>query len=477
MLKVFAIYTIVFTQMLDTTVANLSLSNIATSLYIDVYHSGWIMTSFGTGLVISFSLGNLLGKVYSNDSVLVIGVIAFVIASLGCGLSTSEIEFLIWRFVQGLGSGIAVVVSQSHLLRILGESRRTLALSLWASAFSLAPVIGPIVGAIITEHLSWRWLFLINVPLMAGSLLILLPAFSLTRAEKVQTRLPFLTLFTFAALVASTQYVLDFGEQLGWLDAPSILSAMVISAISLIAFIKANNRNQLFNFNVFRDINYAVATSISFLGNGLLFASLVFLPIWMQRDYNMPIFEAGLIVSVASGVAAILTPFLGKYLASRWFGIAAIFSLSITSISFVLMSRFSLEVSTDYMIFSRVIAGLGLATFTLPLAALALKNIDASNMVNANAIGLMLRVVFANVFVAVGFTAFNHIRRFKELDFLSTPDRLTILKYHAGVPDGVSSYLSHYFSTGALTNMFLFSAIAFALFAIVVTPVVVRISR
>lgn len=476
-LKVFAIYTIIFTQMLDTSVANLALTNISSSLYIDVYYSSWIMTSFGTGLVISFSLGNLLGKIYSTDAVLVIGVLVFTAASLGCGISTNAAEFLAWRFLQGLGSGVAVVVSQSHLFRMLGESRRTFAISLWGSAFSLAPVMGPLVGAIVTEHLSWRWLFLINIPLMTVSLLILLPDFSLSRAAEKTKALPFTTLFTFALLVASTQYVLDFGEQLGWLDSFSIVIATVISVVSLVAFVNANRRNALFDFRVFRDFNYAIATTVSCLGNGLLFASLVFLPLWMQRDYHMPILEAGVIVSVASGVAAILTPLLGKYLPSRWLGFAAIFSLSITAFSFVLMSQFSLDSSSDYMVLSRIIAGLGLATFTLPLTALALKNIPSQNVVNANAIGLMLRVVSANAFVAIGFTAFNHIRQVKELDYLSTPDRLTNLKYYASIPDGVSSYLSHWFSTSAMTSMFWLSALLFAIFAVAVTPVVMRISR
>src|SRR5256885_6205158 len=122
--RVLAVYLIIFTQMLDTSVANLALNNIASDLYLDVYYSGWIMTSFGAGLVISFSLGGILAKRYSGDTILAIGSLAFIAASLGCGMSSGAMPFLAFRFLQGLSSGAVIIVAQSRLFQLLGEQQR-----------------------------------------------------------------------------------------------------------------------------------------------------------------------------------------------------------------------------------------------------------------------------------------------------------------------------------------------------------------
>ena len=473
--KVLAIYLIIFTQMLDTSIANLALTTISADLHMDVYHASWIMTAFGTGLVISFSLGNLLKPFLSPDAMLALGCIIFIFASYFCGNSQSSSDFLVYRFIQGLSSGLAIVVSQSMLLGIMGEKRRAFAISLWTSAISLAPVLGPVVGAYITEYLSWRWLFLINVPLMSISLFILLPAMKMTFNRQEQSHKgKLVTFLCFALFIASMQYTVDFGELYQWFDSKAIQLSFTMMIGFAIAFFISNQRHVLFDLKIFKVPGYASAIFVSAGGNGLIFASLVFLPVWLQGDYGMPILEAGLIIAVASAVAAISTPIIGKLLSPSMYAPAAALSLLLTATSFALMSQYSLQSSHQYLIFARFVAGMGLAIFTMPLAALALKNVTKEQMINANSVTITLRILCANLFVTLGFIAAIHQTRYNYAQASSGIDRISILNGIEQSASAIYAFQMKLARTDAMNNMFMVSGGIFFFFALIIIPIVIK---
>ena len=460
--------------MLDTSVTNLSLITIASDLKLDVYYSSWIMTAFGTGLVISFSLASLSVRIISADLALLIACFLFSLASMGCALSETTTEFLGYRFLQGLCSGIGVVTAQSLLVRALGEKRKAMAVSLWGSAFSLAPVAGPLVGAWVTDTFSWHWLFLMNLPLTCLSVFILMPMLKLEKYDEPFESGIFISLFCFALAIASFQFTLDFGEQYGWLADERITFALMLLPISAIVFMCSNQHYQLFDFSVFRDWGFAFATIASCLGNGLIFSSLILLPIWLQKDYQMPILTAGLIVSVASAVAVILVPLMGKYLQAKLFASAAIASLVFSGYSFYLMSQFQVDTSVEEMIMARLVAGIGLSIFTMPLTMLALKNIPAEKIANANAVTMMLRVVSANIFVALSFYSFVQLQRQYLLETSANVDNVTILKYMDGVPPTVMQYLSYQAGTSAMSDIFILVFWIFIAASILLIPLSFR---
>jgi DHA2 family multidrug resistance protein len=474
-LKVLAIYLIIFTQMLDTSIANLALTTISADLYMDVFHSSFIMTSIGTGLVISFSLGNLLKPYLSNDAMLSLGCVMFIFASYFCGNAQGSTEFLIFRFIQGLSSGLAIIVAQSLMLSIMGEERKAFAISLWVSAISLAPVLGPVVGAYITEYLSWRWLFLINVPLMSLSLFILLPAMTIEIKPKPQHQPgKLLTLLCFATCIASLQYTVDFGEFYQWFNSQKIQVSSLVTIFSALMFLLSNGRFPLFDFSIFKVSGYPSAIFVAAIGNGVIFSSLVFLPVWLQGDYGMPMLEAGLIIAVASAIAAVATPLIGKYLPKDLYAPAATLSLLLTAASFAMMSQFTTETSHQYLIISRFVAGLGLAIFTMPLAALSLKNVSAQQMINANAISITLRILSANLFVTIGFIAAVHQSRFIYAQSSANIDRISILNAMEQPISGLFGYQMKLARTEAMGNMFMVSGAIFFVFSMIILPYIIK---
>lgn len=313
-MQVVAIYVAILTTMLDASIANLILPNIAADLYIDIRFSSWIVTSFGVGMVVAFALSTLLNDYFTTDGSLLLGCTVFMLSSIGCAYSDHINTLLAFRFIQGISSGLILVVSLVTFYHIIGEEKRAFAQSLWGSAITMAPVIGPLCGAVITEVLNWRWLFLVNIPMMTFSVLILLPGFDLRRFKGVHKLNKLWVIVPFSIGVMCIQFVLDFGDVRGWFEDALIQYVTIAAAFSALVFYVVNQRFVLFDFSVFKDTHYAVFTTILCIGNGLIMTSLVMLPLYLRTDYGMPVLIAGMVVSVASGVSAVFSPMVGKYL-------------------------------------------------------------------------------------------------------------------------------------------------------------------
>lgn len=479
-LRALALYVVIFTQMLDTSVANLALPNIAADLFMDVYHASWVITSFGTGVVIAFPLGSLWTRRVSADFVLSVGCVLFIFASIGCAAASEPLSFIVFRFIQGAGSGLAVIVSFPLMIGILGRESTALAISLCTSAISLAPVLGPIVGAYITGGFGWRWLFLINVPLTCAGLALLLGTPTLPAPDTPEAIGPrLITLALFGICIACLQFVLDFGGQQGWLSSPRVTAALGVAGAAGAAFGWMNGRraSQVFDFAVFRSTGYAAATTILVVGNGLIFASLVLLPIWLRLDRGMPILHAGLIVSLASGVAAVAAPFAGKYLARRHYPHAAIASLALTALSFLMMSRFTADSSLQFMVLARLLAGCGLALFAVSLITLSLAALPAQDIINGNSISIVLRVVSSNVLVAMAFAAYQHFGSLAQGEFTANADRLSYLRNPAGGLMSGTDHLAALFHTRAMAGLFFGTGIFFALGSVALLPFAAKMTR
>lgn len=432
-LRVASVYIIIFAQMLDTSIANLVLADIASDLKIDALSASWIITSFGVGLTISFPLSSLLTRKLSGDMILILGGTIFAYSSVACGFSHNDISFILFRFLQGLGSGLSIVVAQSLMVRLLGEHNRAFTIALWTSAISLAPVFGPLIGAVVTYHASWRWLFHINMPLIGTSLLILLPVliFKKDQQESLNSGTGAInTFFAFAVMVVAGQYILDFGDHKQWFLDSTIRTAGVICIGAALIFYLLNikEKYQIFDLKLLDDKQFLLITLVLTIANALVFSSVVILPLWLRVYYGMPILHAGVVVSVGSGVAAIVSPFIGKLIPQRMYFLAATCSLILGAVSFIMLGSFTTNTSTEYMVVSRLVAGLGLTVMTMPLLTLSLMNIHSSRLISANSLSLTIRIIGANVFVTLSFIMFKRMLLWHEATSISALDSITNFK-------------------------------------------------
>lgn len=475
--SILGIYFIIFSQMLDTSVTNLALTKIAPDLGIDVLHASWIMTSFGTGLIVSFPIASILGKKFNPETVFFVSSVGFVVTSIGCGVGFSSLDFIIMRFLQGITSGIVVILSQSIMIRIIGEARKPLAMSLWVSAISLAPIFGPLLGAYIADYYGWRWIFFINVPIVMLCLLALTDELTLSAESKPDDKRIYVTLVFFAISISLFQYVLDFGRMRNWFHDPGILWFSIVSLTCFLLFLYFNAKKKftILDLSLFKDYNFAFSVVIISLGNGLIFSSLILLPIWLQLDYKMPVITAGVIVSAGSLVAAVISPVVGKYFKNSQYVLYSILSLCCLGASFYMASGFRLDTGMDYVLSSRIFFGIGVALFTVPLTALSLSRLDSSQYISANSITMTTRVLMANVSVSVAFIYFNNRYHYEFEHHVAGVDRFFIVEQ--SIHSDAYGYMVEMARMDAFRNVFLWHALLFFAMGIGIYLLNARFSR
>ncbi|MET0355642.1 MAG: MFS transporter, partial [Cellvibrio sp.] len=407
-----------------------------------------------------------VAKRFGSLKVFFIFSLLFVIFSIVCGISNSITQMFSGRFLQGICSGFVITTSQQLFVNVLGTERKNFALAIWGSAISFGPLTGPIVGAWLTDAFGWPWIFFINVPIV----LICLMFFdykSLFDSAEEKPSFNFFALLCAGTFFASLQYQIDFGEQLMWYQSPLMKAAFVISIISVVLFPFLNKHKgaYLLDFSLFRNRQYAMGTTIITVGNGLIMSSLLYFPVWLQRSYGMPIFEAGLVVASSSLLSVFLAPIVGKKLQPKYFEWAIVFSLLVLATSFSLMSLFRLESSMLAMMLPRILFGLGTTLFYIPLTAFSLSTLPHEKMVSANSLSLLLRVVFANIFIGASFVLLSKYQYFAYDNYVSAIDRFFINRFSdKDFPH--LDWVMRKSSTEVLSNIFLFSALICACMAI-----------
>src|SRR5450759_3954700 len=288
-------------QVLDTTIVNVALPNMAGQLDATPDNIGWVLTSY---LIASAMIMPLTG--YFTDRIgqkrfLLISIAGFVITSALCGMAASLAQMVLFRFLQGVFGAALVPLSQSIMLQIFPGEQRGKAMAIWSMGVMVAPIMGPTLGGWLTEEWSWRWTFYINLPVGIASFILAMRHVhdTPTRAR----RMDWMGFATLALGIGALQLVLDRGNQDDWFSSQTLVFAAFVSAASIIFFIVytlTGKHHPLFDLRIFRDRNFLVAslimTTIGITANDLIVPmmlqgmgmGLIFVPISTLAFTTLP---------------------------------------------------------------------------------------------------------------------------------------------------------------------------------------------
>ena len=226
-----------FMNVLDTTIANVSLTPIAGDLGVSPSQGTWVITSFAVSNAVSVPLTGWLAQRMGALRLFLISTSLFTATSVLCGLSSSLEALLLFRVMQGLVSGPMIPLCQTLLLQAYPKEKAGMALAFWAMTTTIAPVLGPILGGWLTDNWSWPWIFYINVPVGLAS--VWLSAVVLRGRETPTRRLSIDTvgLILLIVWVGATQILLDRGKELDWFNSHEIVVLGVIAAVGFTAFL------------------------------------------------------------------------------------------------------------------------------------------------------------------------------------------------------------------------------------------------
>lgn len=383
-------------EILDTSIANVALGHIQGSLSAGQDEVTWVLTSYLVANAVIIPMSGWLARLMGRKNYLMLSVTVFTLASMLCGLAQSLETLVLFRIIQGIGGGGLQPMSQAILLETFPPRQRGLAMAIFAMGAVLGPILGPLLGGYITDNYSWIWIFYINVPIGIVALMmcwtfIFDPPYQERRAagEKIDC----MGLALLSVGLGCLQVVLDKGQGEDWFASEQIVILSVVAAICLTTLVwwELRQENPIINLRIFRIRNFAAGNVVMFFGFFAFFGSIVLLPMYLQNLMGYTSYLAGLVLGPSGAIMLLLLPFVGKLTEKIDARLLLCFGLTVSGLSLVYMSRFTLQIDIGTAIMGRNIQAIGIAFFFVPLSYLTMAYIPRERMNNASALFNLLR--------------------------------------------------------------------------------------
>jgi DHA2 family multidrug resistance protein len=415
-----------FMEILDITIANVSIPTIAGALGVSTSQGTWIISAYSVAAAIAVPLTGWLAKRVGEIRLFVISVLAFTLMSAIAAFSVNLPMLVVCRLLQGLVSGPMVPLSQTLLVRNFPPEKRGAAMGLWAMTVILAPIAGPLLGGYISDNYHWSWIFLINIPIgLFGGITV----WTLMRnRESVTVKAP-LDITGLALMVVgigSLQLMLEIGKDYDWFASPFITALGVIAVVALTFFIAwvLTSNHPIVDLSLFRDRNYRFGVVLLSVGFMTYFGSVVVFPLWLQMVMGYTAAQSGAAMAPIGIFTLILSPIIGRNITRLNLRVLATFAFIVMGAVSLWNTHMSLDVGFWDIVNPRLVQGIGMACFFLPVQSLMLSNITPDLMAAASGLSNFLRTLGAAMGTAISVTMWEH---------LST-------NHHARLTENVSAY-------------------------------------
>jgi len=383
-----------FMNVLDSSIANVSLPAIAGDLGVSPVQGTWVITSFGVANAISVPLTGWLTQRFGAVRLFTTSVLLFVLASWLCGFAHSLEMLVAARVFQGLVAGPMIPLSQTLLLSSYPKHKAGTALALWGMTTLVAPVVGPLLGGWITDNVTWPWIFYINVPvgLFAAGL-----TWSIYRTRETPTKkLPIDTvgLSLLVLWVGSLQVMLDKGKELDWFESNQIIALAVVAVVGLAVFIvwELTNDHPVVDLRLFARRNFLFGASVLSIAYGLFFGNVVLLPLWLQQHMGYTATAAGFALAPVGVLAILLSPLAGKKVSVWDPRLMASFAFVMFTIVLGMRANFTTDTDLATIMIPTVLQGAALAFFFIPLTTITLSGITPDRIAAAAGLSNFVRI-------------------------------------------------------------------------------------
>jgi DHA2 family multidrug resistance protein len=407
-LIVTAVMSATLMQVLDITIVNVALPHMQGALGATTDQITWVLTSYLVACAILMPLTGYFTDRFGRKKYLLISIGGFVVTSALCGASENIAEIVIFRLLQGIFGAALVPLSQAIMCDAFPKEDRGMAMALWGMGVMVGPVLGPTLGGYLTDLVSWRWNFYINIPI--GILSFLLSMQVVPDTPRKSRRMDWTGFLLIAISIGGTQYFLDRGNLEDWLNSNTILIAIFISFITFIGFllyVVSTKKHTVFNLAIFRDTNFTVSSLLLAIFGSSLYGSMVIAPIMLEHLFNYPALTAGLVLA-PRGLAGMFSMFFAgkmmRYIDSRWLIISGIF---FSIISVLIGTNYNLYLSPGWIIWPFVLQGIGIGLVMVPLSTLAFSTLPQSNHAEAAGLFSLMRTLGNSLGISMAISLFS----------------------------------------------------------------------
>ncbi|OOG56056.1 DHA2 family efflux MFS transporter permease subunit [Polaromonas sp. C04] len=383
-----------FMNVLDSSIANVSLPAIAGDLGVSANQGTWVITSFAVANAISVPLTGWLSQRFGQVRVFVTSVLLFVLSSWLCGLAPNMTVLIAFRVLQGFVAGPMIPLSQSLLLASYPKALAGLAMAMWSMTVLIAPVVGPLLGGWITDNISWPWIFYINIPVGIMAAIAIWSIFH--KRENVTQKLPIDTVGLIALViwVGALQIMLDNGKDLDWFHSNVIITLAVTAVLGFVFFLiwELTEKHPVVDLSLFMGRNFWAGTVAISVGYGVFFGNVVLLPLWLQQYMGYTATEAGMVLAPVGIFALILSPIVGKGLGRFDARPFATFSFLVFALVLWMRSLFNTQADFGTIMVPTIIQGVAMAFFFIPLTTVTLSGLPQQRIPAATGLFNFVRI-------------------------------------------------------------------------------------
>lgn len=398
-----------FLEVLDTSIANVALPQMAGSMASSLDEATWVLTSYLVSNGIVIPMTGWLGSYFGRKRFLLVCTVLFTVSSACCGMSTNMAMLILGRVIQGAAGGALLPMSQAILFESFPAAKRGMAMAVYGVGVVGAPIFGPILGGWITDNYSWRWIFYINIPI--GALAVVLmhlfvedPPYLRTAREKaVAVGIDYVGLVLITLWLGLFQIVLDRGQQDDWFNEAWICwaSAISLAAFVLLVYWELRTPHPLVDLRVFGNRCFAVSTVLITVTGVMLYSNTSLLPMFLQGLLGYPSLNSGMAMGprgVGIFVALVIVGKVSGAIDARWLVNAAWIIMAYSAWE---LGRINLEITAASVTWPNICQGLALGFLFVPLTTVSMADLPNEQMGNASGIFNMARNIGGGIGISM----------------------------------------------------------------------------
>ncbi|PWV56717.1 DHA2 family efflux MFS transporter permease subunit [Chitinophaga sp. S165] len=381
-------------ELIDISIVNVALSHMSGNLGATLEDTSWVITAYAIANVIIIPITSFLSNKLGRRNYYIGSIIAFTFFSFMCGQASNIWVLVIFRFLQGMGGGALLSVSQVIVFELFPKEKQNVASALFGIGVFVGPTIGPTLGGYITEFYDWPWIFFINVPI---GIVVALVCYALLKEPEVKVsagKIDWTGIILLAIGIGSLQTVLERGETDDWFEAGYIIFLSITAFFGLLLFIwwELTTATPVVNLRVLKSRNLSLAAILTFVSGVGLFSSVFLTPVFAQRLLNFTPTQTGLLL-LPGAILAIGGLIISARLLQR--GVSPIVLITMGMFMFVIfswqMSGYNLDASAGSITATLIWRGVGLAIITVPLSVLAVSSLAPADFAQGAALNNMMR--------------------------------------------------------------------------------------
>lgn len=389
-------------QALDTTIANVALPYMQGTLSASQDQINWVLTSYIVAAAIMTAPVGWIANRFGRKRIFILCSAGFTVASVMCGLAQDITQMVLFRLLQGVFGAALVPLSQAVMLDSYTLQERAKAMSIWGMGVMMGPIMGPSLGAWLTETYSWHWVFFVNLPF--GAITVLgLAVFMDETSPNTDLRFDWFGFGALALGIGAMQIALDRGEQLAWLESPEIIVEILLAIVGFYYFFahSLTTKQPFIQFAIFKDRNFIGGCVFMAVMGLVLFSTMALASPYLQNVVGYPIMTAGLLLATrgcGTFVAMMLVGRIMRHIEARTLIVAG---LALMSLSLFVMTGWTDLTGVPLIIVTSIAQGFGLGLVFVPLSTVAFLTLAPQLRTDGTSMLTLVRNVASSIGISV----------------------------------------------------------------------------